>query len=120
MQLTMSKLTFCLMLVVVAYYVQVQGQQVSQTCPATGKYLQCDVEYLILFFGRGTRFAMCVCVCFNWKSISNWNIAGSIPAEYGFTRLSSPSLSLGGYQQPKCVCLCMSEYMWEKKRKKKE
>ena len=35
----MSKLTFCLMLVVVAYYIQVQGQQVQQTCPATGKYL---------------------------------------------------------------------------------
>ena len=30
---------------------------------------------------------------------SNRNIAGSIPAEYGFMRLSS-SLSLGGYQQP--------------------
>ena len=25
---------------------------------------------------------------------------GSIRAEYGFTRLSSPSLSPGGYQQP--------------------
>ena len=37
--------------------------------------------------------------------ISSRNIAGSIPAEYGFTRLSSPSLSLGGYQQPKCVRL---------------
>ena len=35
-QLTMSKLTFFLMLVVVAYYVQVQGQQVPQTCPANG------------------------------------------------------------------------------------
>ena len=28
------------------------------------------------------------------------DIAGSISAEYGFTHLSSPSLSLGGYQQP--------------------
>ena len=51
---------------------------------------------------------MCVCVCVacgrmvQWfvQSISSRNIAGSIPAEYGFTRLSSPSLSLGGYQQP--------------------
>ena len=58
---------------------------------------------------------MCVCVCACvWvgacvracvracvlQSISSRNIAGSIPAEYGFTRLSSPSLSPGGYQQP--------------------
>ena len=34
------------------------------------------------------------------QSISNRNIAVSIPAEYGFTRLSSPSLPPGGYQQP--------------------
>ena len=48
---------------------------------------------------------VCVCVCgrmVQWfvQSISSRNIAGSIPAEYGFTRLSSPSLSPGGYQQP--------------------
>ena len=48
---------------------------------------------------------MCVFVCgcmVQWfvQSISSRNIAGSIPAKYGFTRLSSPSLSLGGYQQP--------------------
>ena len=57
---------------------------------------------------------MCVCVCVfvyvcvcpcarmvQWfvQSISNRNIAGLIPAEYCFTRLSSPSLFLGGYQQ---------------------
>ena len=50
---------------------------------------------------------MCVCACVRacvracgcmvqWfvQSISSRNIVGSIPAEYGFTRLSSPSLSL--------------------------
>ena len=38
-QLTMSKVTFCLMLVVaVAYGVQAQGQPVRQTCPNTGNY----------------------------------------------------------------------------------
>ena len=45
----------------------------------------------------------CVCVCMGqWfvQLISNRNIAGSIPAECSYTRLSSPSLSLGGYQQP--------------------
>ena len=51
------------------------------------------------------------------QSISSRNIAGSIPAEYGFTRLSSPSLSPGGYQQP-------NVYVWvhvvEKKKKKKK
>ena len=31
------------------------------------------------------------------QSISNQNV-GSIPAEYSYTRLSSPSLSLGGCQ----------------------
>ena len=41
------------------------------------------------------------------QSISNRNIAGSIPTEYRFTRLSSPLLSLGGYQQPKYGCLSM-------------
>ena len=34
------------------------------------------------------------------QSISNRNIAVSIPAEYGFKRLSSHSLPPGGYQQP--------------------
>ena len=34
------------------------------------------------------------------QSISSRNIAGLIHAEYGYTRLSSPSLSLRGYQQP--------------------
>ena len=56
------------------------------------------------------RACVRVCGCMvQWfvQSISSRNIAGSIPAEYGFTRLSSPSLSLGGYQQPKCVCLSM-------------
>ena len=33
-------------------------------------------------------------------SISNRNIAGSISPGYSYTRLSSPSLSLGGYKQP--------------------
>ena len=52
---------------------------------------------------------MCVCVC-----------VCVFPAEYGFTRLSSPSLSLGGYQQPNVyVCVCLST-CWEKKGKKKE
>ena len=36
------------------------------------------------------RAYVCVCVC----------VCVSIPAKYGFTRLSSPSLSPGGYQQP--------------------
>ena len=32
---------------------------------------------------------------------------GLIPAKCGHTRLSSPSLSLGGYQQPNVyVCVC--------------
>ena len=49
---------------------------------------------------------VCVCLCVRmvpWfvQSISDPNIAGSIPAEYGFTCLSSPSLSLSGCQQPK-------------------
>ena len=48
------------------------------------------------------------------------NIADSIPAEYGFTRLSSPSLSLGGYQQPNCVCLSMHGGQKKKKNGKKE
>ena len=34
------------------------------------------------------------------QSISNRNIPGSITAECRYTRLSSPSLSLGGYKQP--------------------
>ena len=34
------------------------------------------------------------------QSISDRNIAGSISAECSYTRLSSPSLSLGGYKQP--------------------
>ena len=46
----------------------------------------CECVYVCVY--------VCVCVC-------------SIPAEYGSTRLSSPSLSLGGYQQPKYVCLSM-------------
>ena len=54
---------------------------------------------------QGVCVCVCVCVCgrmVQWfvQSISSRNIVGSIPAEYGFTRLSSPSLSLGGYQQP--------------------
>ena len=66
--------------------------------------------------------SVCVCVCgcmVQWfvQSISSRIIADSIPAEYGFTRLSSPSLSLGGYQQPKCVCLSM--HGGQKKKKKR-
>ena len=52
------------------------------------------------------------------QSISSRNIAGSIPAEYGFTRLSSPSLSLGGYQQPS-VYVCVHVKKKKKKKKKK-
>ena len=66
----------------------------------------CHGEALVDWWGR-VCVCVCVCVCMvQWfvQSISSRNIAGSIPAEYGFTRLSSPSLSLGGYQQPKCVC----------------
>ena len=61
---------------------------------------------------------MCGCMV-QWfvQSISSRNIAGSIPAEYGFTRLSYLSLSLGGCQQPK---MCMSEYAWWTKKKKKK
>ena len=72
------------------------------------------------------RARACVCVCTIFvcvsvlcSGLSNRNIAGSIPAECGHTSLSSPSLSLGGYQQPKCVCLSMS-VLWGKKRKKME
>ena len=61
---------------------------------------------------------MCVCAfqcgCMvQWlvQSISNRNIAGSIPAECGYTRLSSPSLSLGGEGK-----MCMSEYAWWTKK----
>ena len=55
---------------------------------------------------------MCVCVCARvcvrvyvclYGAVVcavDFHIAVSIPAEYGFTRLSSPSLSLSGYQQP--------------------
>ena len=63
------------------------------------------------------RACMCACACVHmcvhmrvyedvcmvqWfvQSISNQNIVGAIPAECSYTRLSSPSLSLGGYQQP--------------------
>ena len=53
------------------------------------------------------RVCMCVYVCVHvWVSVRvrvcerETHIAGSIPAEYGFTRLSPPSLSPGGYQQP--------------------
>ena len=67
---------------------------------------------------------MCVCGCMvQWfvQSISSRNIVGSIPAEYGFTRLSSPSLSLGGYQQPNVyVWVCMVDKKKEKKRKKEK
>ena len=60
----------------------------------------CSTQY-----ETGVNVCVCVCVCVRmvqWfvQSISSRNIAGSIPAEYGFTRLSSPSLSPGGYQQP--------------------
>ena len=46
---------------------------------------------------------VCVCVCVvQWfvQTISNRNIAGAIPVECSYTGLSSPSLSLGSYQQP--------------------
>ena len=45
------------------------------------------------------RACGCLVQCFV-QSISNQNIAGLIPAECSYTRLSSPSLSLNGYQQP--------------------
>ena len=53
------------------------------------------------------RACACVCVCVRVQSISKREVAGSIPDDYGRTRLSSlshsPSSSfilLGGYQQP--------------------
>ena len=60
----------------------------------------------------------CACVCgrmLQWfvQSIFNRNIAGSIPAEYDHTHLSSPFLYLGGYQQPN-VYVCV--YVMEKRR----
>ena len=48
---------------------------------------------------------VCVCAC---VSISNRKIAGSIPAEYGSTRLSSPSLSWVATNSQ----MCMSKYVW--------
>ena len=61
------------------------------------------------FFVSSASCDVCVCVC-----------VCVFPAEYGFTRLSSPSLSLGGYQQPNVyVCVCLST-CGEKKGKKKE
>ena len=55
------------------------------------------------------RARACVCVCMvQWfvQSISNRNIAGSIPAEYSHIRLSSPSLSPVVTNSQ----MCMSEY----------
>ena len=63
---------------------------------------------------------VCVCVCVShmvqwWyvQSISNREVAGSIPDDYGRTRVSSlshsPSSSfilLGGYQQPMYAGVC--------------
>ena len=62
--------------------------------------------------------------------ISNREVAGSIPDDYGRTRLSSLSLSpsssfilLGGYQQPMCarvcgvVCVCVKNRMKNLKMK---
>ena len=44
-----------------------------------------------------------VCECVAYGAVV-CAVEGSIPAEYGHTRLSSPSLFLGGYQQPN-VCV---------------
>ena len=58
---------------------------------------------------------MCVCVCghmVQWfvQSISSRNIAGSIPAEYGFS---------GWLPTAKCVCLSTCGGKKKKKKKKK-
>ena len=78
---------------------------------------------------------VCVCVCVPYDAvvraaISNREVAGSIPDEYGHARLSSLSqtppdfsfILLGGYQQPVhagvcgVMCVCVREKM--KKTKK--
>ena len=51
---------------------------------------------------------VCMCLCVSFVclyfavvcAVDFRNIVGSIPAECNYTRLSSPFLSLGGYQQP--------------------
>ena len=85
-------------------------------------------------------YSFCVCVCVGgggvshmvqWyvQSISNREVAGSIPNDYGHTRLSSLSRSpsssfilLGGYQQPVyagvCGVVCVSKKKERKKWKK--
>ena len=77
---------------------------------------------------------MCVCVSHmvQWyvQSISNREVAGSIPDNYDHTRLSSPSHSpsssfifLGGYQQPvyagvcRVVCVSKKKKEWKKWKK---
>ena len=77
---------------------------------------------------------VCVCVCLwyvshmvQWyvQSISNREVAGSIPDDYGRTRLSSLSrtlpdfsfILLGGYQQPVyagvCGVVCVCRKNWK-------
>ena len=70
----------------------------------------------------------CACACVRVCGISNREVAGSIPDDYGHTRLSSLSqtspdfsfILLGGYQQPVhagvCGVMCVRKKM--KKTKK--
>ena len=66
-------------------------------------------------------------VQWNAQSISNREVAGSIPDDYGRTRLSSLShtptpsfILLGGYQQPVYARLCGVVCVSKKKKEKKE
>ena len=70
---------------------------------------------------------MCVCVWYV-QSISNREVAGSIPDDYGRTRLSSLSrtlldfsfILLGGYQQPVYAGVCGVVCVCKKKIEKKK
>ena len=77
---------------------------------------------------------MCVCLCVShmvqWhvQLISNREVAGSIPGDYGRTRLSSLSrtlpdfsfILLGGYQQPVYAGVCGVVCRKKNKRKKRK
>ena len=65
--------------------------------------------------GQGQGVCVCVCVCVDFQL----KHCGFDPRRVRF-HTSSFSFSISGWlPTAKCVCLCMSEYMWEKKRKKK-
>ena len=65
--------------------------------------------------------SVCLCLCAVVCAVDiQSKHCGFDPRRVRFTLLSSPSLPLGGYQQPKCVCLSMhGGQKKEKKRKKR-